>query len=59
MNIFRLMVFSHVTESQALHSNHTAAGFKSPAEESLSTGEWLEDFIAFTAVITQTLKVQF
>lgn len=39
------------------HSNHTAAGFKSPTEESLIIGKWLEDFITFTGVFTQTLKV--
>lgn len=53
------MVFGHVTESQPLHSDHTAADFKIQTKESLSIRKWLKDFIAFSAVITQTLKVQF
>lgn len=44
------------------HSLCTAAiqqaGSKSAAEESLSIGKWLENFITFTAGITQALKVQ-
>lgn len=58
LNVFRLMVFSNVTKSQPLHRNLKVADSDVGAKESLSIGKWLEDFIAFTAVIAQTLNAQ-